>query len=134
MVLDWRNRIDVAIIITAAAVAAIISGTVITGGAIVAVGSIIGVPAIVSVIIFIRWPGAQETPCRRVLLGWLIIILLFRGGVMPFPGHIVVVIFIFQFPIEKEQEVLAKVRDSSSSDQAQKSHSSAFQCRGAHAT
>jgi hypothetical protein len=26
---------------------------------------------------------------------------------VPFPGHIVVVIFIFQFPIEEELEVLA---------------------------
>jgi hypothetical protein len=106
--LDWRNRIDVAIIITAATVAAIISGAVITGGAIIAIGSIIGVPTVVSVIVFVRWPGAQETPCHRVLLGRLIVILLFRGGVVPFPGHIVIVIFIFifQFPVEEELEVL----------------------------
>jgi hypothetical protein len=94
MALDWRNRADVAIIITAATVAAIIFGTVITGGAIITIGSVIGVPAIVSVVIFIRWPGTQETPCRWVLLGRLIIILLFRG-VVPFPGHVVVDIFIF---------------------------------------
>jgi hypothetical protein len=91
MTLDWRNRADVTIVIAAATVAAIVSGAVITGGAIV----------------FVRWPGAQETPCRRVLLGRLIIILLFRGGVMPFPGHVIVVIFIFQFPVEEELEVLA---------------------------
>jgi hypothetical protein len=48
----------------------------------------------------------QETPCRRVLLGRLVIILLFRGGVVPFLGHIIVIIFIFQFPIEEELEVL----------------------------
>jgi hypothetical protein len=60
--------------------------------------------AVVSVVIFIRRPGAQETPYRWVLLGLLIIILLFRGGVVPFPGH--VIIFIFKFPIEEELEVL----------------------------
>jgi hypothetical protein len=49
----------------------------------------------------------QETPCRRILLGWLIVVLLFWGGVVLFPGHIVVIIFIFQFPIEEELEVLA---------------------------
>jgi hypothetical protein len=26
---------------------------------------------------------------------------------MPFPGHIIIVVFIFQFPIEEELEVLA---------------------------
>jgi hypothetical protein len=104
-VLDWRNHADVTIVIAAATVAAIVSGTVITGGAIVAVGSIFRVPAVVSVIIFVRRPSAQETPCRRVLLDRLVIILLFRGGVVPFLGH--VIIFIFQFPIEEELEVLA---------------------------
>jgi hypothetical protein len=110
-VLDWRNHADITIIITVAATA-IISGIIITGGAIIAVGSavrvpVVGVPAVISIIVLVRQPGVQETPCRWVLLGRLIIILLFRGGVMPFPGHIVIVIFIFQFPIEKEQEVLA---------------------------
>jgi hypothetical protein len=104
MTLHWRNRADVAIIIAAAA--AIVFGTVIASGAIVTVSSIAGVPVVVSVIVFIRRSGAQETPCRRVLLGRLIVILLFRGGVMPFPGHVVVVIFIFQFPVEEELEVL----------------------------
>jgi hypothetical protein len=51
MMLDWRNHADVAIIITAATVAAIISGTVITGGAIIAVSSVIGVPVVVSIVI-----------------------------------------------------------------------------------
>jgi hypothetical protein len=106
MVLDWRNRADVAIIITTAAIAAIVSGTVITSGAIVTVSFVIGVPAVVSVIIFVRWPGAQETTCRRVLLSRLVIILLF-WGVVPFPGHVAIVIFIFQFLIEEELEVLA---------------------------
>jgi uncharacterized membrane protein len=96
--LDWRNHADIT---------AVVSGTVITSGAIIAVGSIVGVPAVVSIIVFIRWPGTQETSCRRVLLGRLIILLLFRGGVMPFLGHVVVVIFIFQFPIGEELEVLA---------------------------
>jgi hypothetical protein len=118
--LDWRNCTYVAIVI----VAAIVAGTVITGGAIVAIGSIVRVPAVISIVVFIRWPGAQETPCSRILLSRLIVILLFRGGFMPFPGHVVVIIFIFQFPIEEELEVLTAVRDSSSSDQAQKSHSS----------
>jgi hypothetical protein len=106
MVLDWRNHATVAIIIATAVVAAIVSGTVITGGAIIAVGSIVGVPTVVSVVVFIRRPSAQETPCHRVLFGRLII-LLFRGGVVPFLGHDVVVIFIFQFPIKEELEVLA---------------------------
>jgi hypothetical protein len=82
MALDWRNRADVAIIITTVTVAAVVFGTVITSGAIVAVGSVVGVP----IIIFVRWPGAQETP---------------------FPGHVIIVIFIFQFPVEEELEVLA---------------------------
>jgi hypothetical protein len=99
MVLDWRNRTDVTIIIEAATIAAVVSGTIITSGAIIAVGSIIGVPVVV---IFVRWPSVQETPCRRVLLGRLIIVLLFWGGVMPFPGHVIVAIFIFQFPVEED--------------------------------
>jgi hypothetical protein len=53
-VLDWRNRTDIAIIITAAAVAANVSGTVITSGAIIAVGSVIEVPTVVFVVVFIR--------------------------------------------------------------------------------
>jgi hypothetical protein len=105
MVLDWRNRADVAIIIAAAAITAIVSSTVITSGAIVTVASVIGVPAVISVVVFVRWPGTQETPYHRVL-GRLVVILLFRGGLMPFPGHVIVVIFIFQFPIEEELEVL----------------------------
>jgi hypothetical protein len=95
MTLDWRNRADVAIVIATAAVAAIVSGTVITGGAIIAIGSVIRVLAVVSIIVFVRRPGAQETPYRRVLLGRLVIIFLFGGGVVPFPGHVVIVIFIF---------------------------------------
>jgi hypothetical protein len=101
MMLDWRNRAGVAIVITAAAVAVIVSSTVITGGAIIAIGSIVRVHAVV----FIRLHGAQETPCHRVLLGRLVVILLFRGGVVPFPGH-VVFIFIFRFPVQEELEVL----------------------------
>jgi hypothetical protein len=106
MVLDWRNRADVTIIIAAAAITAIVSSTVITSGAIVTVASVIRVPAVISVVVFVRRPGTQETPYRRVLLGRLVVILLFRGGLMPFPGHVIVVIFIFQFPIEEELEVL----------------------------
>jgi hypothetical protein len=57
-VLDWRNHANVAIVIAATAVAAIVSGTVITGGAIVAVGSVVRAPAVVSIVVFIRRPGA----------------------------------------------------------------------------
>jgi hypothetical protein len=106
-VLDWRNCTDVAIIIATATIIAIIFGTVIISGAIVVVGFVIRVPTIISVVVFIRRPGAQETPYRRVLLGRLIVILLFRGGVVPFPRHVVVIIFIFQFPVKEELEVLA---------------------------
>jgi hypothetical protein len=84
--LDCRNR---AIVITVAVVAAIVSGIIIIGGAIIAVGSVVGVPAVVSVVIFVRRPSAQETPCRWVLVGRL------------------VVIFMFQFPIGEELGVLA---------------------------
>jgi hypothetical protein len=105
-VLDWKNRADITIIITVATVTAVVSGTIVAGGAIVPVNSIVGVPAIVSIIVFIGRPSAQETSCRRVFLGRLIIVLLFRGGVVPFLGHIIVVVFIFQFPIKEELEVL----------------------------
>jgi hypothetical protein len=104
--LDWRDSVDITIVITAIAVVAVVSGTIIAGGAIVAVDSIIGVPAVVSIIIFIGRLGAQETSCRWVFLGRLIIVLVFWGGVVPFLGHIIVVVFIFQFPIEEELEVL----------------------------
>jgi hypothetical protein len=102
VVLNWRNRADITIVITAAAIVVVVSCTIIAGGAIIAVDSIIGVPAVV----FIGRPGAQETSCHWVFLGWLVIILLFWGGVVPFPWHIIVVVFIFQFPIEEELEVL----------------------------
>jgi hypothetical protein len=103
---DWRNHADVTIVIGVASVAAIVSGTVITGGAVVIIGSVVGVPTVIGIpaIVFVRRPGAQETPWHWVLLGRLIVILLFRGGVMPFSGH--VVIFIFRFPVEEELEVL----------------------------
>jgi hypothetical protein len=106
-VLDWRNHADVAIVIAAAAVAAIVSGTVITGGAIVTVSSVVGVPTVVSVVIFVRRPSAQETPCHRVLLGRLIVLLPFWGEVVPFPEHVIIIIFIFQLPVEEELEVLS---------------------------
>jgi hypothetical protein len=54
MVLNWRNRANVAIVITTAAIADIVSGAIITGGAIIAIGSIVGVPTVVSVVVFIR--------------------------------------------------------------------------------
>jgi hypothetical protein len=102
--LHWRNRADITIIMTAAVVA--VSGTIVAGGAIIAVNSVVGVPTVVSIVVFIGRPGTQETSYHRVFLGWLIVVLLFWGGVMPFPGHIVVIIFIFQFPVEEELEVL----------------------------
>jgi hypothetical protein len=82
------NRADITIIIVAAA---IISSTITAGEAIIAVDSVIGVLTV----IFIERPGAQEASCRQVFLDRLITVLLFRGGVVPFPGHIIVVIFIF---------------------------------------
>jgi hypothetical protein len=105
MALDWRNHADVTIVIATAAVTAIVSDTVITDGTIIAIGSIVGVPTVVSVVVFIRRPSVQETPCCPVLLARLIVILLFRGGVVPFLGHIIVIIF--QFPVEEELVVLA---------------------------
>jgi hypothetical protein len=103
MALDWWNHANVAIIIAAATVVVVVSGTIITSGAFIDVGAIIGVLTV----IFIKRPGAQETPYHRVLLGRLVVIPLFWGGVMPFLGHVIVVIFIFQFPINEELEVLA---------------------------
>jgi hypothetical protein len=94
-VLDWRNRADITIIIIAAAVTAVISSTIIAGGAIITVNSVFGVLTIVSIIVFIGRPSAQETSCRRVFLDRLIVVLLFRGGVVIFLGHIVIVVFIF---------------------------------------
>jgi hypothetical protein len=99
------------IAVAAAPVAAIISSAVVTGRAVITIGSIVGVPAVVSIIVFIfvGWPGAQETPCHRVLLGWLVVFLLFWGGVIPIPRFVVVVIIVlvFQFPGKKESEILA---------------------------
>jgi hypothetical protein len=105
MTLDRRACADIAV--TAAPVAAIISSAVVTGRAVITIGSIVGVPAVVSFIIFVGRPGAQETPCRWVLLNRLVIFLLFRGGVIPIPRLVVVVILVFEFPIEKELEILA---------------------------
>jgi hypothetical protein len=74
-------------------VAAIISSTVITGGVVITISSIIGVPTVVSIVILVRWPGAQETPYRRVLLSRLIIVV-FRG-VVPIPRLIIVIVLVF---------------------------------------
>jgi hypothetical protein len=101
------NYADITIIISTAAVATIVSGTIITGEAIIAIDSIVVVLTIVFIIIFIRWPSAQEASCRRVFLSRLIAVLLFWGGVVPFLGHIIVIIFIFQFSVKEELEVLA---------------------------
>jgi hypothetical protein len=94
---DWRNRADITIVIT----------VVVASGTIVTVDSVVEVPVVVSNVVFIGRPSAQETSCCQVFLSWLVIVLLFRGGVVPFPGHNVVIVFIFQFPIEEELEVLA---------------------------
>jgi hypothetical protein len=99
--LDWGNRADITIIITAATNAAAVSGTIVAGEAIITVDSII------FIVVFIGWPSAQEASCRRVFLSRLIAVLLFWGGVVPFLGHIVIIVFIFQFPIKEELEVLA---------------------------
>jgi hypothetical protein len=98
-VLDWRDRADITIVITAVVVGAVISSTIIAGGAIVAVDSV------VSIVVFIGRLGAQETSYRQVFLGQPVVLLLFRG-VVPFSGHIIVIVFIFQFPIKEELEVL----------------------------
>jgi hypothetical protein len=100
MALDRRTCADITI--TAAPIATIISSAVVTRGAVITIDSIIGVPAVV---VSIGRPGAQETLCRRVLLSRLVIFLLFRGGVIPIPRLIVVLVF--QFPVEKELEILA---------------------------
>jgi hypothetical protein len=42
----------------------------------------------------------QETPCHRVLLSRLVVFLLI-------PRLIVIIILVFQFPFEKELEILA---------------------------
>jgi hypothetical protein len=104
--LDWRNCTDITIIITAAAVATVVSGTIVASGAIITVDSVVGVPAIVYIVVFIGRPGTQETFCHWAFLDRLVVVLLFQGGVVPFPGHIVIVVFIFQFPVEEELEVL----------------------------
>jgi hypothetical protein len=88
---EWRNHTNITIIITTATVATVVSDTIVAGGAIVAVDSVVRVPAVIS----IGQPGVQETSCRLVFLGRLIVIVLFRGGVMPFLGHIVVIVFVF---------------------------------------
>jgi hypothetical protein len=103
-VLDRRTCADIAI--AAAPVTAIISSTFITWGNIITIGSVIRVPIVISVVIFVRWPGVQETPYRQVLLSRLAIFLLTWGGVVPIP-RLVVVVLIFQFPIEKELQILA---------------------------
>jgi hypothetical protein len=105
MALDCSNHANVAIVIATVTVAAVVSDTVITSGAIVAVDSVVRVPSVVSIVIFVKRPGAEETCYCWVLLGRLVVVLLFQGGVVPFPGHVVIVIFIFQFRIGEELEV-----------------------------
>jgi hypothetical protein len=61
---------------------------------------------VVTIVIFIRWPSAQETPYRSVLLSRLIVFLFFWGGVVPIPRLIIVVLLVFQFPVKKELEIL----------------------------
>jgi hypothetical protein len=104
-VLDRRTCADITV--AAVPIAAIISSAIVTGRAVITIGSIVGVLAVVSIIVFIGRPGAQETPCRRVLLSQLIIFLFFQGGVIPIPRLIVVVVLVFQFPVEKELEILS---------------------------
>jgi hypothetical protein len=95
-VLDRRTCANIAV--AAAPIAVIISSVVITGRA-------VGVPTVVSIIVFVGRPGAQETPYCRVVLSRLVVFLLFQGGVVPIPR--LVVILVFQFPVEKELEILA---------------------------
>jgi hypothetical protein len=92
MALDRRTCADITV--TAAPVAAIISSAVVTGGAIITIGSVVEVPTVISVVVFIGWPGTQETPYRRVLLSRLVVFLLF-WGVVPIPRLIVVIVLVF---------------------------------------
>jgi hypothetical protein len=94
MSLDRRTCADIAIAV--APVAAIISNAVVTGGAVITIGSIIGVPAVISVVILIGRPGAQETPYHRVLLSQLVVVV-FRGGVVPIPRLIVIIVLVLIF-------------------------------------
>jgi hypothetical protein len=105
--LDWGNCADITIVITTTAVTAVVSGTIVAGEAIIAINSVIGVPAAVFIVVFSGLPDTEEASYHRFFLSQLITVLLFRGGVVPFPGHIVVIIFNFQFPIKEELEVLA---------------------------
>jgi hypothetical protein len=75
--LDWGNRADITIVITAATVAVIVSGTIITGEAIIAIDSVVRVSNVIFIVVFIGRPGAQEASYRRVFLGRVIDVLLF---------------------------------------------------------
>jgi hypothetical protein len=97
--LDRRTCADIAV--TAAPIPAIISSAIVPRGAVITNGSIVGVPTV----IFIGRSGAQETLYRRVLLSQHIVFPLSRG-VVPIPTLIVDIVLIFQFPVEKELEIL----------------------------
>jgi hypothetical protein len=74
MTLDWRNHTDVAIIIPAASIAVVISGTVITSGAIIAIGSVIRVPTVDSVVIFIfQFPVGEELEVLAIGQGLMVL-------------------------------------------------------------
>jgi hypothetical protein len=100
MVLDRRTCAN--IIVAAAPIIEIISSAVVTGRAVITIGPVVEIP----VIVFVGWPGVQEIAYHQVLLSRLVIFA-FRGGVVPFPRLVVIIVLVFQFPVQKELEILA---------------------------
>jgi hypothetical protein len=61
---------------------------------------------IIVIFIVLQRPTTQEAYCCRVFLGRWGIDFFLRGGEVPLPGHIVVIIFI-HFPTKEELEIFA---------------------------
>jgi hypothetical protein len=62
---------------------------------------------IIIIFVVFRRLATQEASCYQVFLGRCVIDFFLRGGEVPLPGHVVIAIFIFQFVVEEELEVLA---------------------------